>query len=151
MAKFPTAGKPSPRFITRALAVAIPVAILTAIAGPFAKGIVPNSGSVIAGTDASIRMTGSPAIAIQQVEVNFSDVANAEKKNPRARAAIAFHRPLRRPHGAPQPPAGDEASSPPAKTRGHRVPGASFPGTTDNGTMIPPDTMGAIGPNHIVE
>ncbi|MDH4171855.1 MAG: pre-peptidase C-terminal domain-containing protein, partial [Acidimicrobiia bacterium] len=49
--------------------------------------------------------------------------------------------------GPPPPPGGDEADTPLAPSVG-----ASFPGTdrTTSG-FIPPDTMGAVGPNHVVE
>jgi hypothetical protein len=150
MTNFYTFGKYT-RSSSRTLLFVSFVAIFPAAGGILSWGFGRGPSIVQAGTPAGTVTTGSPASTVQQAEINFSEVAEAEKKNPRAQAAIALHRPMGRPRSGNPGTTGDDQNPPPGKARGHKTPGTSFPGTTDNGTMIPPDTMGAVGPNHVVE
>ncbi len=53
--------------------------------------------------------------------------------------------------GASQHPGRIGVSSGPAPTTAAPPLTGNFAGTIDDGTSIPPDTMGAVGPNHVVE
>ncbi|MBI3850123.1 MAG: Ig-like domain-containing protein [Verrucomicrobia bacterium] len=105
---------------------------------------------------------GRPATAARRATVNFTDLAQQEKSSPAARGPIkpkAIHRPLSAPH--PQEtsttplnqtesrPASPLADGPQAPTVGPAL-GASFQGLLDNNRVIPPDTQGAVGPNHVM-
>jgi len=73
---------------------------------------------------------------------------------------LAIHRPLAGPALASQADEGDgfdprdsAASDEHSSARWnskHRVRKAEFPGAGDNGTVIPPDTQGTVGPNHLM-
>src|SRR5258708_4176220 len=124
------------------------LAIIVAIAC-----IAPSAQSFAAGVDASARATGAPGQAEGAAIVDFSDLAQQELTQPSLAVRHLVHRHLPRPDGNA---AVQAEQLPPAATAGkdrsHRSPKPqlSFAGTGDSG-WIPPDTQGAVGPNHIVE
>ena len=74
-------------------------------------------------------------------------------------APIAIPRPLAGPAGIfqdeddgfdPGDSAGVSEIGALSSTRRHRVRKKEFPGGTDNGAVIPPDTQGTVGPNHLM-
>jgi hypothetical protein len=98
-----------------------------------------------------------PSVADQSAVINFANVArrSAEpaaklgERPPRLR-----HRPLRRNEATSSPvvEAAVPAGEPVAVTATNPSPAATtnFLALLDDGTSIPPDTMGAVGPNHVV-
>src|SRR5207249_11823146 len=95
--------------------------------------------------------TGVRKKADRQASVNFTDLAERPALAPQPRA---WHRPLRPDFKVRSPaqtaaPATAESPavlalepSPPATT--------NFLALLDNGTAVPPDTMGAVGTNHVM-
>src|SRR5262249_23215431 len=101
-------------------------------------------------------VTGTPGVADVRADVNFQELAartvaaSSELQEPRE-----IHAPL---------PGGFGRRVPDGVTRGEErpqyglqsavgqspAPAANFLACEDNGTVIPPDTHGAAGPNHLV-
>src|SRR5215813_13763820 len=124
------------------------------------KGQQPQSPSQSQGTQAPSKRVQPDAVAI----VNFGQLAAAEAKA-RKRGVIALeelkqnvvHAPMTIPDredsvGAPQAasPSGGTAAAP-SESGGPLIPSPSpvqnFQAINDAGTDIPPDTMGAVGPD----
>ncbi len=133
------------RFPLRSAVLAIFIA--TVCATPLTQCLAGNF-------DASARATGMPRQAESAAIIDFSDLAQQELTQP----SVAVHHAAGRRH-LPRP--GSKAgvqveevppAAGPGKNRHHRSPRPqlSFPGTGDSG-WIPPDTQGAVGPNHIVQ
>lgn len=108
------------------------------------------------------KATPQPARLLSRATVNFSELAAQEARrpvHPRPRRAIRDIPdvppqpvPLSaiRPPG-PAPLLGRQATpSAPQPLVVSPSPTANFQGMSDNGTAIPPDTDGAVGPNHLV-
>jgi cell division septation protein DedD len=115
--------------------------------------IAPRASSFAASVDASARVTGIPGQAESAAIIDFSDLAQQELTQPSVTVHPAIHRHLARPGSN----AGVQVEEVPPSTGGrkdrpHRSPKPqlSFAGTGDSG-WIPPDTQGAVGPNHVVE
>ena len=101
---------------------------------------------------------GVPTVGGRRAVVNFSELANREQLKPR---------PLPAPKSAPSPtpwiPKPTGAASPPPPPSSllsldwlvppppdSPSPQTGFLALPDNGTSIPPDTHGAVGPNHVM-
>jgi hypothetical protein len=98
-------------------------------------------------------VAGTAAQADQAVVVDVSELARSEAANAKPAARRFVHHPLRGPEaGGPGGEVNEQPPAPPGKpSHATHQPEASFTGTGDNGTIIPPDTMGAVGPNNVVE
>jgi len=125
------------------------IVLATIVASVF---IAPRASSFAAAVDASARATGIAGQAESEAIIDFSDLAQQELTQPSVAVRHAVHRhPARRDSNAgvqvEEVPPGSAV-----KGRPHRSPKPrlSFAGTGDSG-WIPPDTQGAVGPNHIVE
>jgi hypothetical protein len=114
--------------------------------------IVPRASSFAAAVDASARATGIPGQAESAAIIDFSDVAQQELTQPSVAVHHAVHRHLARRDSNAGVQVEEAPPGSPGKGRPHRSPKPrlSFAGTGDSG-WIPPDTQGAVGPNHIVE
>ncbi len=107
-------------------------------------------------------VSGSPGVATQRAVINFSDLARQEALAPAiARAPKVIHSPLPAPRGRMLPgrlpePADDQASATTPSAATARVaplspaPTDNFPALGDDNSAIPPDTHGAVGPNHLM-
>jgi hypothetical protein len=106
-----------------------------------------------------MEIRGEQSVASGRATTNFADAASRSLEVEKPHAQIAIHRPLAGRAGTFQDEgegfeAGDDAgmSEPDARssTRRHRVRKADFPAGADNGSVIPPDTQGTVGPNHLM-
>ena len=131
--------------------LAAAIAGLAAAPGATAGGFdIAPAGDAVESA-ASIRTAGVAAQADTGVTVDFSALAAREAAVPEIPSAV--HRPV----GLPEEEVTAEAiaTEPQARIRRQRRrrrspgPQASFGGSGDSG-WIPPDTMGAVGPNHLV-
>lgn len=92
--------------------------------------------------------------------MNFSTAASRPFEIEKRPVRIAIHRPLAGHASIPQEDEGDgfdpgdnagiEMRDAASWSRHHRVRKANFPGGADNGSVIPPDTQGTVGPNHLM-
>ena len=109
---------------------------------------------------APIQMTGTVGKAAQHASMNFKRVVREEAFGP---MPLNEHRQIHRPLApriesateneeaiaAPQNEA--QASAATDSTLQSLPPVSSFAAVADNGAVIPPDTEGAVGPNHLME
>lgn len=101
--------------------------------------------------------SGIAGTADRTATVNFAELAAQEARAPAAiRAPKAIHRPMPGPtepaEALPRSSAGSAIAAPTEEGTVPRSPAAasSFQALGDNNTSIPPDTNGAVGPNHLV-
>lgn len=130
----------------RSLFVLIPVALIV-LAAP------------CEGVRAAQAVAGTRGAAVQSAVINFAELA-AKEAGASARGisepALKVHDRPRLPAPEAAPGGEDGASAPAAGSRtsaGSRAPtwpGAAFLALPDNNTSIPPDTNGAVGPNHLM-
>src|SRR5438477_3062598 len=108
-------------------------------------------------------ISGRPGIVVSRRVVNFSELAQREASL-RARPAVPKVQPPER--EAPRPkglPAGAIVKLAPESSSAHPNASAAvitasplsllannFPAEADNNTVIPPDTQGTVGPNHLM-
>src|SRR4029077_3221325 len=114
--------------------------------------IAPRASSFAAAVDASARATGIAGQAESEAIIDFSDLAQQELTQPSVAVRHAVHRHLARRDSNAGVQVEEIPPGSAGKGRHHRSPKPrlSFAGTGDSG-WIPPDTQGAVGPNHIVE
>jgi hypothetical protein len=106
---------------------------------------------------ASIQVAGAPSVAVDHATVNVSDLAAAQAKSKAATSSAhrIVHRPL---VGRPgdvidygdQTAIGENVQPRAAISTSPAISSANYPAAGDNGTVIPPDSQGAVGPNHLV-
>lgn len=136
----------------------VPVALLTCLVA-----FAPPVPSLAGGQGAPTRQRGTPGVATRSAVVNFAELARQEALNPPPpRPPMAIHPPLRPPEertGHRAQGKGQKAKGKGRKAKEQRTPrplvpspppGASFLAKEDNLTFIPPDTHGAVGPNHLM-
>jgi hypothetical protein len=132
---------------TRALALCS--AVFLALLGA-AVGTPPQTGGQV--------VTGTPGVANERAEVNLQELVAREAATLTAwEAPREIHAPLQQGSGE-KVPAGvitgeDRSSLGAAETVAvgqSPAPSANFLACEDNGTVIPPDTHGAAGPNHLM-
>ncbi len=107
---------------------------------------------------APVQSAGVPGLATLRAVVNFGELARVQSlAQPSRPSQRALHRPIPKPAQALPEDAereGAEAPSPEAKAVTPAAlspaPAASFQALGDNGTVIPPDTQGAVGPNNLM-
>ncbi|TDJ73187.1 MAG: DUF11 domain-containing protein, partial [Proteobacteria bacterium] len=107
-------------------------------------------------------VSGSPGVATQRAVIDFSELALQEALAPAtARPPKVIHPPLPGPWGRTLPgqlpgPKDVQASATTPSVVAPRLapfspaPSSSFAALGDNNTSIPPDTHGAVGPNHLM-
>jgi hypothetical protein len=109
---------------------------------------------------AQTEIAGAQSVATSRSTTRFSDAASQPLRVQENGVAVAIHRPLAGRAGAFQDEDGgfaagndnehDSGAREDAGRSSHRVRKANFPGGTDNGAVTPPDTQGAVGPNHLM-
>lgn len=114
---------------------------------------------------AAVQIVGVQSVAASHASANFSDLVRTESamRGARSPAPIAIHRPLKgRADAALESDENEvfradadaaitsEVEDRITRRRRHRVHDANFDGPGDNGTVIPPDTQGTVGPNHLM-
>ena len=106
-----------------------------------------------------MEIRGEQSVASGRAITNFMDAASRSLEVEKPPAQIAIHRPLAGRAGAfqdegdgfePGDDAGVSETDAHSSNRRHRVRKADFPGGADNGAVIPPDTQGTVGPNHLM-
>jgi len=113
--------------------------------------------AALAGT-AAVRVTGKSGRAALHATFSFKAAAHEEAFGS---MPLNEHREIHRPLAAPigfaaenEQGAGEtesEEQAPAASSVQSPTPVNSFLAVADNGTVIPPDTEGAVGPNHVME
>jgi hypothetical protein len=121
---------------------------------PSASPSSPQQRAPIGSQRVVTKSMGAPP---RRAVVNFADLARREAAAPRRRPArkVAPFMPTpakRPPSGATLRPAVSSTTSlgPLAPMPLSPAPSASFEALGDDGTAIPPDTQGAVGPNHLM-
>jgi hypothetical protein len=108
---------------------------------------------------AQVEIAGMPAVASGRAITNFLDAASRSLAVGKSPARIAIHRPLAGRAGdsqdeseafEPGEDAGAIETDAPASHRHHHIRKADFLAGGDNGSVIPPDTQGTVGPNHLM-
>jgi hypothetical protein len=108
---------------------------------------------------APVEIEGVQSIASGRSTSSFSEALTRSLQEEKSPVRVAIHRPLAGRAGEfqdegdgfdPDESAGSEKQSSESWKRRHRVRKAEFPGGGDNGTVIPPDTQGTVGPNHLM-
>ena len=123
-----------------------------------AIALVSILGTQVLAGAAPIRISGIAGKAAQHASFNFKAIAREEALGP---MPLNEHRVVHRPF-APRIDStiedeealaapGSEATAPAMSTLQSLPPANSFAAVTDNGTVIPPDTEGAVGPHHLME
>jgi len=109
-----------------------------------------------------VEIAGARSVASGRSIANFTDAAPRTSDLEKRGVPIAIHRPLAGRAGAsldnenessgfePGDDAGISETDARSSKRRHRVRKVEFPGGTDNGSVIPPDTQGTVGPNHLM-
>src|SRR5687768_14305571 len=99
----------------------------------------------------SVSRTGSPVSAGPAVSRTISEIVNASKRSPPSPHSYAPAHVAPEAAVAPPPRAAEasEAFAAPGASAASPAPSASFLAAEDSG-WIPPDTNGAVGPNHLV-
>ena len=99
---------------------------------------------------------GKRAVAAQHKVVNFAELARQEKLHPKP-AYKRVHREPEPPKPFPVPPTAVPPFQAPAAVAAPEMPrplspalATNFAAAPDNTHEIPPDTQGAVGPNHLV-
>jgi uncharacterized repeat protein (TIGR01451 family) len=105
--------------------------------------------------DTAAPQKGVAGVADRQATVNFSELAEQETRAPRApKAPKAIHAPLPGPKesGNYVSSTGTSSAAPAdsAPTALSPLPTTNFQALPDDNTSIPPDTHGAVGPNHVM-
>src|SRR5260221_2348593 len=106
--------------------------------------------------DAGDPQRGIPGVADRKATVNFTDLSRQEARVPLgAGTPKVIHSPMlgpREPADSVSPPRDSRVAAPagagPAPLS--PAPASSFQALPDNNTAIPPDTQGAVGPNHLM-
>src|SRR5438876_2111473 len=111
---------------------------------------------------AQTTVSGQPGVVVSQGEMNFSELAAREAKAPARPPVRVFHPKFHAPkpktlpvgtpiHFTPAPLVRGpvRAATAPQPPRSPAL-SASFPALLDDGTIIPPDTQGTVGPNHLM-
>lgn len=147
-----TSIPPRPRLRAAILALSFVLPVFAGavlVSGLGADGTT-STRSAFAGDEIGVRSRGIAAQADSAAVVDFSELARDEALNPSRPVFHALHRPLSRP-GADKEEAAEDIA-PAEFARGHRKlkPQATFGGSGYSG-WIPPDTMGAVGPNNLME
>jgi hypothetical protein len=112
---------------------------------------------------AQVEIAGAQSVASSRSTTSFSNAASRPLRVEKNGVPVAIHRPLAGPAGAFQDEDGGSAAdndnddnsgaredAGPGSDRRRRVRKTDFPGGTDNGAVTPPDTQGAVGPNHLM-
>jgi hypothetical protein len=108
---------------------------------------------------APIQIEGVQSVASSRSITGFSDAASQSLEAESGAGNVAIHRPVAAPAGVFHDEGGgfvprDNARVQPADAgrskRQARVRTADFPGVGDNGSVIPPDTQGTVGPRHLM-
>src|SRR5437868_11982496 len=110
---------------------------------------------------AQTTVPSEPGVVVSQGEMNFSELATREAKAPIRPAVRVFHPKFHAPKPTTLPVGTPVRFTPEPLMRGPiraataprpRSPAlsASFPALLDDGTIIPPDTQGTVGPNHLM-
>ena len=100
---------------------------------------------------AQLEIAGAQSVAAGRSITKFSDAASLPLRV--EKSGVALHRPLAGRAGATVDEDGFAADKPGAGRTSDRRPHirkTNFPGGTDNGVVTPPDTQGAVGPNHLM-
>jgi len=125
----------------------------TAIALVFVAGVQTLAGA------APVRVTGTAGKAAEHASIDFKAIAREEAYGPMPlNEHRMIHHPVPRTSGAapqngPVPGASPEETQPlssGAASAQSPAPLSSFQALADNGTVIPPDTDGAVGPNNLM-
>jgi hypothetical protein len=122
--------------------------------------VVAQQGTVFAadGAQPSARsLKGEPGVSSASAVVNFMDLAAEEKANPKkiqsypARGAMPMPEHWRKRSSTSTAQDTDPIAAIKAAAASlSPAPAADFLGAPDNGQNIPPDTMGAVGPRHLM-
>ena len=108
---------------------------------------------------AQVEIEGVHSIASGRSIASFSDAASQSLQIEKRAVQIAIHRPIAGPAVASRYDEGDgfdpgDNASAEARSdrwnKRHRARKLDFPGGSDNGSVIPPDTQGTVGPNHLM-
>ncbi len=98
-------------------------------------------------------ISGVPGVASQHAVVNLAALARTEAARPAARTQQVIHPLMQLPTDqarATQWPAPDSAVRQEGSPALSPSPGSSFQALPDPNTSIPPDTHGAVGPDHVM-
>ena len=116
-------------------------------------------------TAAPQQVTGTPGVATRHSVINLRKLALGEaeenhdrpegeepvlRSTPLMRPAFPLRPPIRTRAGLVRPRAAAAGSAAPTPFVPSPITDDSFPALEDNGTVIPPDTMGAVGLNHLM-
>src|SRR5438552_16008539 len=110
---------------------------------------------------AQTTVSGQPGVVVSQGEMNFSELAAREAKAPARPAVRVFHPKFHAPkpttlpvgtpiHFTPEPLRRAPIRAATAPQPRSPTLSASFLALLDDGTAIPPDTQGTVGPNHLM-
>ena len=110
---------------------------------------------------AQVEIEGEQSVASGRSITSFFVAASQSLRVEKRPVQIAIHRPIAGPANDPQEEDEGDGFDPGdnsgggetgvhSRNRRHRVRKADFPGGTDNGAVIPPDTQGTVGPNHLM-
>jgi hypothetical protein len=108
---------------------------------------------------AEVQIAGVHSVASNSASIDFADTASRTLEERKNSVPGAIHRPLAERTGDFQD--GGEASAADANidaeensaassSRRYRMRRKDFPAGADNGAIIPPDTQGTVGPNHLM-
>lgn len=107
--------------------------------------------------DTAAPQKGVAGVADRQATVNFSELAEQEARAPRTpQAPKVIHAPMPGPRESGDRVSSTDTSSAsaapadPAPTTLSPLPSTNFQALPDDTTAIPPDTHGAVGPNHVM-
>lgn len=110
----------------------------------------------VSGAASAETITGLPGVAIQTSTIRVSDLARVPTVEPRLWRQETFQEmPLPVPRRTESPQVNDERGEPEGPSVypldiPSPAPAASFLALGDNNTAIPPDTIGAVGSNHVM-
>ena len=139
--------------------LAIAALVLGAASAWASTLVTPAHAQTLPPAQMEVRGQHSVASGRAITNFNFMDAASRSLRVERPPAQIAIHRPLAGRAGVLQDQGdsfepGDDAGMSEADAhsskRQHRVRKADFPAGADNGAVIPPDTQGTVGPNHLM-
>ena len=107
---------------------------------------------------APLEIQGEHSTAASHSTRNFSEIASRSQETNGPAIQVAIHRPVAGRAGESEDESDgfDPADSTFSEQwqvqsrKRHRVRRAEFPGGADNGSVIPPDTQGTVGPNHLM-
>ena len=105
-------------------------------------------------TPAQVEIAGVQSVDSGRSTANFMDTASRTSDIKERGVPLAIHRPAAGRADASVDDDGDgfnpADSAHDSRRRRHRVRKESFPGVADNGSVIPPDTQGTVGPKHLM-